>query len=528
MTFTSTPIPVGVYENTAMLERIDKTIRRIWPQGGSPKPETVKQLSVYLSPISDTLDHAAGKVVYDVRKRLLGRLPNYSPRLYEAMLSEAAKLLNRCEAYRREADIAAGQAIQDAYAFVLKEALLHNRQLLLDKSTTAANTARSTNYHQAAQAFGESAEPLAQGNQKLADADSTFIASVTEIEEKRTSLSRDALEIEREFQNVLRMQQQMFGSALNNVNRYERLLRLFLEDLDEAYERLIAATLGMAYSHSTGPLAGWLAQADNKLPVSKKSGPDNKPIYEFNFDDLISWTRKAMRQVDLLSLQDREVVIPVIIGGKLPTNIASYRGESAIAVKLLNFEGQRFYKPAEILANPALEYDASPALVKATRENLENGKGKGEIRFTMPIDSILGHLNTYSHRLIGVGVGYLCPEDNLENEVEQTRRFRIRINRQPNFYYLENEEGQPLRKPDGTQVRVGEPVRDIFLRSVGMVKPDGSFMEAAGPELAYDSPFGEWKITVDELGTYGAGVFERDAANITGLVLYLRLILGVN
>lgn len=281
----------------------------------------------FLSPIETTVDRIVADSVQMIRTRSEeGGALAFSPRLYDSMLAEAAHLLNRCEAYRRESDAIASAAIRETFSLISRTASRALAAQALGENLSTAEDRRSAEYSAASSRFTDPGDSL------KVQSDAAFFAASAASSRTRTALANEALVIEQAYDDALKSQLTLPGGLLDYVGRYQGIADLVRGDVAEAYERLLAVAAGM-----NGPAAGLMGLAP-ELPTKPVSG---RPL----LDQLIHWTRLASSIVGRASLKDQllevDVDIPIgrnyaaVVGGlsvsfdlndaQLPRNFTAYR-----------------------------------------------------------------------------------------------------------------------------------------------------------------------------------------------------------
>src|ERR1043166_6593776 len=265
--------------------------------------ERILKIPEYLSPIgTDTVDSWIPDIITN-----LGAESRYPPRLYETMLSEAAQLLNRCQTYRDSANRLATQAILGAFELISNEANVENQRQFLKETISSALAAQSRDYADAATLFGD-ADGMSKGSAALASANSKYGGAASVLEKNRNTNYEFTLDIEKLCTNSKSLLKEKQGSSLNFVEQYQEIKGLYIEDLSEAYERLLAVEIGI---QRKGDSFRDLVR-DHPLP----SG------FPFQFSSLVLWVRKIMREIDRSNLFDHEIVVPLIIGGDPSNRVA--------------------------------------------------------------------------------------------------------------------------------------------------------------------------------------------------------------
>jgi hypothetical protein len=223
-------------------------------------------------------------------------LLTHNPRLVEPLLGEIASLVDRCIAYRNEgaeleiAGVAAGASRLVAYALDEVEA-----QTIASDVPGSAASVLAARYPTAID-FYKTAADANLGNGNAAQLQGLIDAN-TNIKDKsatRTSLLMTSLLFKQALNKQILSRYNVPGNAHNFVERFERLRALFESDIEAAYQRAIAASVGLTSIFSY----------KEPLPELSESG---------FIDKLLIWTRKAMRAVTLAGEREIEFVKTVSV-----------------------------------------------------------------------------------------------------------------------------------------------------------------------------------------------------------------------
>jgi hypothetical protein len=259
----------------------------------------------------------------------------YDPYRVEQLLGDMSRLLDRIFSYRKEGydlDIAATTWALDYQLF--KDQLAD--QIALEQLAYIGEQKRIERDAQkrAADAFGGATDPLASGfmESTLGNSNSNDAAVAGE-KDRRDGVQRkwDRLST---HQDDLQARHSMPGGSLNFGDRLSRLQKLLSEDVIECYQKAIAANLGLKAVYNI----------NEPLPT-----PD---VLSF-LDDLLSWTRKVLKQLEIDQQGDIDFqhIIPLTDpawdGSRLISSgvyTAAMAGSGVLTVDLTNYFDALFGK----------------------------------------------------------------------------------------------------------------------------------------------------------------------------------------
>ncbi|MGX9431164.1 hypothetical protein [Bradyrhizobium sp. LeoA1S1] len=219
----------------------------------------------------------------------------YDPYRVEQLLGDVSRLLDRIFSYRKEGydlDIAATTWALDYQLF--KDQL--DGQIALEQLAYIGDQKKIERDAQekARDAFGSSGDPLGPGFKEAAEGSrqSSEVALMGE-EDRRDKVQAKWNRLS-QHQDDLQARHAMPGGSLNFGDRLNRLQKLLSEDVFECHQKAIAANLGLKAVYDI----------DEPLPAPG--------VLSF-LDDLLSWTRKVLRrlEIDQLGDVDFEHIIPL-------------------------------------------------------------------------------------------------------------------------------------------------------------------------------------------------------------------------
>lgn len=213
----------------------------------------------------------------------------HNPRLVETLLGEISSLLDRCIAYRREGSELEIAGVAAGANRVASDALREiDRKIASIDLTGNAARILGKNYPQAAALFEVATDQnLGKGTAVEARAQALANDQVGNDSEERQKLILSRLAYTQELERKLLGRHDVPGNAHNFGERFERVRKLFENDATSAYRRALAASAGLANIF------------EYMEPLPKIS--DNGFV-----DELILWTRNAMRAVTRISESELE------------------------------------------------------------------------------------------------------------------------------------------------------------------------------------------------------------------------------
>jgi hypothetical protein len=222
-------------------------------------------------------------------KPLADKDPLYDPFQVEDHLEEVSRLLDNCLAYRREIYDLQALATKTALEYELfSKQLESQKKLELNDGALKQLTAAKPHYVNASAANGD-ATLKAMASASLA----TTIAA-SDWEAVRTASIANKWQQLESYQKALTARHSEPGNALNYVERFNRVLEFYKQDVAEAFSLSRAAAAGIA------------------LTTNFKT--DIPPLNENNYlDKLVEWNRATVRQMNLFSRDDiqSEITIPI-------------------------------------------------------------------------------------------------------------------------------------------------------------------------------------------------------------------------
>lgn len=233
------------------------------------------------------------------------RDPSHDPYQVEDHLEEIGRLLDNCLAYRREIYELQAQATKTALEYELFSKQLDAlKKLEIAEGVAKQLAAQRGHYTNAVAGFTEVGFK--------ANSSASLAATVAGLawEEQRTGLVKTKWELVEQYQKSLNARHSESGNALNYVERFNRVLAFYKEDVTTAYELARAVSAGLRI----------VADINTSLP----------PINNNNYlDKLIEWNRAVVKQFNKFHREDvqSEITIPLRHLSSLRTNYSDQMKE---------------------------------------------------------------------------------------------------------------------------------------------------------------------------------------------------------
>lgn len=248
----------------------------------------------------------------------------YDPQLVEQLLASAANLLDQALSYRNELaalEISGVTAALQHYMTVQGAKIAESLVDITDNSAFAAITKKAK--------LDASAAHSDRGDALDAKGWSDVAKLSEEKETKKNALSKQQVSLILDAQSLNLKQLTTPGGGQNYSERYSRLLKYFLEDVAEAYQKCMCASL------STESMFGITGQTVPRFTLSPVTGPAVVSTWAKNYllsspyapvpeaggvlDALVDWCRRNIRAVELAQQGEVEfmVAIPLVQGWTL-------------------------------------------------------------------------------------------------------------------------------------------------------------------------------------------------------------------
>jgi hypothetical protein len=214
----------------------------------------------------------------------------YEPLLLETLLKEASQALDRCLAFRKEAyelEIAAVKAAADYQLFL--DLAEKDEKLEINALGIPQTRVRESGYRKASAMYSQD-QGFAKHDETLADSAREELGAANE----RQSLLETRWAIRRRYEADYESRHRETGNAHNFSERFRRIIPLLADDLQEAYEKLLAVWVGIKTIYNRAMT----------LPELKG---------EETLEELVLFSRDAIRVLDLERQEEVEyqVVVPL-------------------------------------------------------------------------------------------------------------------------------------------------------------------------------------------------------------------------
>lgn len=276
------------------------------------------ELSEWLKVFSPSLDEQCIQAIkkggneVSVALRLI-----YEPQLVEDLLASAGELLDQALQYRNELadlEISGINAALQYYMTVQAAGIAEN----------FADASGNSNLLEIIRKGGSDAASAHsdKGDAITAKANSEAAKYAADQENLRVALSKKQISLILDGQSLTLKQLTASGGGRNFSQRYSRLLKYFLEDVSEAYQRCLCASLALESLYGiTGQViprftlstisANVSAWAKNSLMSSSfGTTSDGSGV----LDALVDWCRRNLRSIELVQRNEVEftVIVPAV------------------------------------------------------------------------------------------------------------------------------------------------------------------------------------------------------------------------
>jgi hypothetical protein len=383
---------------------------------------------------------------------------HYDPYRVEQLLADVSRLLDRTFSYRKQGydlDIAATTWALDYQLFEDQLA----RQVALEQQTYVGTQRQIERDAQgkALAAFGAATnDALAPGFMEVASGNHDSCAVAADGETGRQGLVQAKWDRLQQYQTDLQGRHTFPGGSLNYAERLGRLQKLLVEDVVEAYQKAFAAQLGL--------------KAVFGIDLAGTPTPFPAPDIGF-LDGLLSWTRQAIRQLEIDQQDDVEFEHIVFL--------VQPRGDNKIS---------------GVTSPTQYANDMSPG-----------GTGVLNVDLTHYFDS--APLGRIWLRGVGMSTSHQYPF------VPEQSLFRLSAQVfPPSVTNLFDSSGSPV------------PRSPMILTNIAITDPAIPVQMLRGANLNNVDPRGLWTIIVnDTIGFPNNGNLTRNAGHITDIKLHLQL-----
>lgn len=383
----------------------------------------------------------------------------YDPCSFESLLVTAGERLDVCLMRRQDIVDLLDRAVRQALGHELFEKLraeddrLESASSLVEQSKLAKTSAED-----AAREFGGASadQKLTQGMKHSARGAARIAADAEARESERLAALKTKAALQREHAEMLRSFSTSPGHAINYEQRAKRVMTLLVDDVKEAYLKIVAAQAGL--KECLGLDIPLPSLAYTNAQVRQGSEPQWAPSNPL--DALVLWSRDAVRKLE--SLYAKEVTVTI----KVPL------------VQKYSRDGTS--DPASNLANRSYmiqQFDLG-------------GKDLGKAPFELNLDDSY-FLGIKNPRLLAIGARIVPLDQNTyNNQAALACRLLVDV---------------PARSP-GAQYH-GAPRRSLLL---GDVTREESLMQTA-EAIRNANPRGKWYVKVLRgMFNYGESAANRD------------------
>ncbi len=224
-------------------------------------------------------------------------LSPYNPFLYEALLTDCARLLDRCFAYRRECCELEAQAVRRALEFDLIGDLYPMQKTL---QNTLTDPTALAGQRDACDSAGDVFQNT-DGFKVLYKKTATAIAAQETLESSKRVTLGSILDRAYQHQQTLEARHSTPGHSLNYAERRERMISLIVPDVVEAYLKAKAAKAGFEFQLGV--------TSDPTAPFPQIANDQTDVLF---LDKLALWARSLAQNYELLRSQDEAVFDRVI------------------------------------------------------------------------------------------------------------------------------------------------------------------------------------------------------------------------
>jgi hypothetical protein len=214
----------------------------------------------------------------------------HNPRLVEPLLGDISTLVDRCLTYRNQGSQLEIQGVAASLNRIIADSTREVDQNII-KTNPSPDVAAvlAANYPAAAKHFQGSNSEIGAGTAIQVQAEGVSNAKLHDISITRIQLSLAPLQFTQDINRQLLGRYNVPGNAHNYSQRFDRIRKLFESDIVSAYQRAMAAAVGLSKLF------------DYSDPLPSPNGSDF-------LDDFVIWTRKAMRAVNQIGESEIEIV----------------------------------------------------------------------------------------------------------------------------------------------------------------------------------------------------------------------------
>ena len=269
--------------------------------------------------IQDVFTRLLFEEIRSAIKPVQSQRPRFNPYLYENLLSDISKALDRCLAYRLECASLEKGAIKAALDNQLFDDLFPISAALNQANTdSSALSDLEAGQTQAAQLLTKGGGALSALAPAYTGAATAAADAITNQQNKKSALDGIQRAL-KDNQDALQKEYITPGHAMNFKERRDRVVEFIKQDIADAYEKAMAACAGIQAQLN-------LSATQHPFPVI--TDDDTKDV--LFLDNFVLWTREVIQQYELYT-QD-EVVFDLV----LPTCVPYSSDFASIDKRLLS------------------------------------------------------------------------------------------------------------------------------------------------------------------------------------------------
>lgn len=227
----------------------------------------------------------------------------FNPYLIEQLLSEASSILDRCLAYRREAQGLATENIKQGLDVALFEDLkASGLSLEIEEGIKRLREVELDGHRQAAKQFdgAKAADALAAGFEAVSSGNiSSSIASLNWFDERK-KLIEDKWNVLSAHNKRLRALMSAPDGSLHLKQRFDRVVAFLITDFGNAFAKAMACEVGLKVVYGLA------------IPLPKIAPEEDVSI----LDELVAWTRACVFSLEARKQGDIEFDIAVPLASK--------------------------------------------------------------------------------------------------------------------------------------------------------------------------------------------------------------------
>lgn len=285
------------------------------------------ELAEWLKAFNISLDDRTAAAIMAAGNNLMVESPTprlmYEPQLVEDLLSSASALLDQALSYRNEL----ANLEVNGISVAMQHYITTNSAKIAENIADIASQADIAKKIQ--QTKSDAAIKHSDEGDKIQSEGAAEVAQLFETKEiTKTALAKQQISLIIDSQKLLLKQLTSSGSGLNYSQRYLRLLKYFLEDVSEAYQKCQCASLclGNIYGIKNQTIPRFtLNSTPNEVNMWASEYLKSSPLSQTKdggvIDALVDWCRRSIREIEQVQQNEVEytVIIPAVQGWTLST-----------------------------------------------------------------------------------------------------------------------------------------------------------------------------------------------------------------